>query len=264
VFGKLCQSAFRYRNFHVVTSPAKFNRLTAQMYLKNVKRISEKVSIIEMKRRQVKLNRPILAAFQVLELSKLLMYITAYVDLEQAFARDNMRLLFTDTDSFLFQLLSMEKNPFLELLKIKHILDTSCYPEDHILYKHTEDKDKLGLHQIETSPCQIVHKFVGLRSKQYYIQVYNFRDGSFNSVKRAKGVTKAAQKSIELSHFKKCVFDRTITRADQVTIRSYNTKLFTIKTNRQILNSLDLKRYVLADGINTLPFGHYRIAELES
>jgi hypothetical protein len=212
-----------------------------------------------MKKRQIKLNRPIIAALQILELSKLMMYRFCYETLETAYSRQHLRILLTDTDSFVFELKTTEPNPFVSLSKIQHVLETSSFPPDHLLYRSIADKEKLGLMQIETGHNKIITEFFGCRAKSYFLDMYDIERKTQSSMKRIKGVTKATQKQVEMSHFRDCIFDKTILRADQRTIRSYNTMIYTIKTRKMVLNSLDFKRYVLDDGITTLPFGHYSI-----
>ena len=45
----------------------------------------------------------------------------------------------------------------------------------------------------------------------------------------------------------------------QRTICSKTHNLLTVETERMGLSSLDIKRYVLDDGIRTLAYGHYQI-----
>ena len=42
-------------------------------------------------------------------------------------------------------------------------------------------------------------------------------------------------------------------------IRSEKHKVFTITQNKTTLSAYDDKRYILGDGISTLPYGHYSL-----
>lgn len=256
LFGKFCQGNRKFRNFKVTQSAQELNKYTCLMYLKHVKRISDNICLVELKRRSVKLNRPLIAGAQILEYSRLLMYQTAFLEFEKIYTRNCLQLLLTDTDSFLFQLKSMESDPFRALLPIKHLLETSSFPSDHVLYREIADKDKLGLLQIETGHKNIITEFFGLKSKLYWASLWNYHEQKADSYKRAKGANTATQNTLEEKHFRQCLFDKIAHRVDQRTIRSYNEQLYTVKTNREILNTLDFKRYVLSDGVNTLPFGY--------
>ena len=39
-------------------------------------------------------------------------------------------------------------------------------------------------------------------------------------------------------------------------IKPFNNKMYTQKTNKTSLSAFDDKRYIIADGINTSPYGH--------
>ena len=39
-------------------------------------------------------------------------------------------------------------------------------------------------------------------------------------------------------------------------IKPFNNKMYTQETNKIFLSAFDDQRYILADGINTLPYGH--------
>ena len=42
-------------------------------------------------------------------------------------------------------------------------------------------------------------------------------------------------------------------------IRSFDNKLYTVKLSKTSLSPYDDKRYILKNGINSLPYGHYKI-----
>ena len=44
--------------------------------------------------------------------------------------------------------------------------------------------------------------------------------------------------------------------------RSYAHKIYTIRCKRTSIHSFDDKRYLLDNNVQTLPYGHYKIAEL--
>ena len=46
-------------------------------------------------------------------------------------------------------------------------------------------------------------------------------------------------------------------------ITSKNHQLYTVSVNKKCLSAYDDKRYILEDGITTLPYGHYRVCELQ-
>ena len=78
------------------------------------------------------------------------------------FTKDNLDLLFTDTDSLCYHI--KNKDPFEFMLNNKELFDLSNYDKDHPLYDET-NKKVIGKFKNE-SIKQII-KFVGLRSKLY-------------------------------------------------------------------------------------------------
>ena len=75
----------------------------------------------------------------------------------------NAQLLFTDTDSLCYSIYT--EDVYQDMMKHKHLFDTSEYDPDHPLYS-TENKKVLGKMKDETHGIPI-QEFVGLKSKMY-------------------------------------------------------------------------------------------------
>ena len=67
----------------------------------------------------------------------------------------------------------------------------------------------------------------------------------------------------ELRHdkFLECLKTKKVTRHDIYGLRSYDHQIYLEKVNKIGLNPYDNKRWILLDGIQTLSYGHWRIAE---
>ena len=65
--------------------------------------ISEDLSIIEMNKTKVKMNKPIYLGLSILDISKILMYEFWY-DYMKPKHNDNVKLCYTDTDSFVMNI----------------------------------------------------------------------------------------------------------------------------------------------------------------
>ena len=72
--------------------------------------ISEDLSIIEMKKTKVKMNKPIYLGLSILEISKILMYEFWYDYMKPKY-NDNVKLWYMDTDSFI---MNIKTNDFYE------------------------------------------------------------------------------------------------------------------------------------------------------
>ena len=174
--------------------------------------------------------------FTVLELSKLVMQRLYYEKLQPAFGAENVELLMTDTDSFLFRVMSQKPVTEDECVeKLAEVMDFSNYPKDHRLYDASRAKE-LGLIKNELPGKKIV-SFVGLKSKTYATRV----EGGSEDIK-AKGVPKSTHSKIPLSSMLECL--RRIQR-HSVTFRSFKAKdheLALIESDRVAFSSFDDKR----------------------
>ena len=67
---------------------------------------------------------------------------------------DKLKLLYTDTDSFVYGITTDEL--YEDLIAISHLFDTSNYPKDRFLYS-PNNKKKLGLFKDETGGSPTNH-----------------------------------------------------------------------------------------------------------
>ncbi|PKK68304.1 hypothetical protein RhiirC2_834036 [Rhizophagus irregularis] len=81
-----------------------------------------------------------------------------------------------------------------------------------------------------------------------------------HGIQKAKGVKKCVVKR-DLCHdkFLECLRSKKLTRRDMYGLRGYDHQIFLEKVNKIGLNPYDNKRWILLDGVRTLPYGHWRI-----
>ena len=72
VFGKTMENVRKHRDIKLVTTDKKRNKLVSEPNYHTMNYISEDLSIIEMKRRKVKMNKPIYLGLSILDISKIL------------------------------------------------------------------------------------------------------------------------------------------------------------------------------------------------
>ena len=123
------------------------------------------------------LNKPIYVGFCILELSKLLMCQFHYNYVLKIF--DNVKLLFTDTDSLVYEIKG--SNVYDQCFKDKHLFDFSGYSKDSVYYDDS-NKNVLGKMKDELGAVKI-DEFNGLKSKMYSLISCNDKE-----VNKAKGV----------------------------------------------------------------------------
>ena len=98
-------------------------------------------------------------------------------------------------------------------------------------------------------------EFVGLRPKMYSL------DCGEMSQKKVKGVKKHyVKKNVVHKDFLTVLKrEKRSTMAQFNTFKSTNHVINTVQMSKLCLNVFDDKRFILPDGINTLPYGYHRI-----
>ena len=74
VFGKTMENIRKHRDIQLVTTDKKRSKLVSEPNYYLINYISEDLSIIEVNKTKVKMNKPIYLGLSILEISKLLMY----------------------------------------------------------------------------------------------------------------------------------------------------------------------------------------------
>ena len=93
-FGKQIENVRKYKDTRVANNVDKTKKIATQVTLNNWHILSEFVSLYEMKKSTVLLDKPIIIGFTILETAKLEMSI--HYNRLRKFFDDNMRLLYTD------------------------------------------------------------------------------------------------------------------------------------------------------------------------
>lgn len=117
---------------------------------------------------------------------------------------------------------------------------------------------------IFTNYEHVMYEHVGLRSKMYAsrseVDPNNKEKSEF--IKKSKGVNKSVvEHEIQFEDYVECLRQNKELLHTMSTIRSYNHNLYSVELNKISLSPHDNKRYILKDGISTLPWGHYAIPQ---
>ena len=110
----------------------------------------------------------------ILETSKLHMYKFWYDYLKVKYG-DKVKLLYTDTDSFVLEILT--DDVYEDMQNDNHLLDFSEYPKDHKCYD-VKNKKVYGIFKCELKG-KIMTEFCCLKAKIYsfeYIKKFTFKD----------------------------------------------------------------------------------------
>ena len=103
VFGKTMENIRRHRDIKLVTTDKKRNKLVSEPNYLTMNYISEDLSIIEMNKTRVKMNKPIYLGLSILDISKILMYEFLYDCMKSKYGNDVI-LCYMDTDSFVMNI----------------------------------------------------------------------------------------------------------------------------------------------------------------
>ena len=109
VFGM--ENIRKHKDIKLVTTNKKRSKLVSEPNYHTINLISEDLSIIEMKKTNVKMNKPIYLGLSILEISKILMYKFWYDYMKPKYGND-VKLCYMDTDSFI---MNIKTNYFMKM-----------------------------------------------------------------------------------------------------------------------------------------------------
>ena len=251
-YGKTLESKRNRVNVSLVCSEEEVGGLTTSPFFDSFKIFNENLAAITTKKRTIVWNKPTIVGATVLDLAKFHMYDFHYNVMRKNF---NCRLLYSDTDSLLYEI--KQKDFYKELLSnpsLRNNFDLSNYPPSHELYNM--DQKMVTLKFKDEFGGQILREFIGLKPKMYSILYGD------NQKLSAKGVTQFAQRQLKHNLYRQVLTTRESFKTLNTRIGSKHHQLQTIRTEKVSLSCFDDKRYIMDDGITTLPLCHYSIRDL--
>ena len=161
VFGKTMENIRKHRDIKLVTTDKKRNKFVSEPNYHMRNYISEDLSIIEMNKTKVKMNKPIYLGLSILDISKILMYEFWYNYMKPKYGSD-IKLCYMGTDSFI---MSIKTNDFYKDIAndVEKRFDTSNYEVNRPL-PTGKNKKVIGLMKDELEG-KIIMEFVTLRPK---------------------------------------------------------------------------------------------------
>ena len=246
VFGKTMENIRKHRNIKLVTTDKKRNKLVSEPNYHKINYISEELSIVEMNKTKVKMNKPIYLGLSILDISKILRYKFWY-DYMKPKNNNNVKLCYMDTDSFV---MNIRTNDFYKDIAndVEKRFDTSNYEVNRPL-PTGKNKKVIGLIKDELGG-KIITEFVTLRPKTYS---YLTDDGKED--KKAKGTKNCViKRMIKFNDYKNCLLkDKVILKSQQRFI-SKKHDVYTENINKIALSNNDDKRVVSSDKITSYPY----------
>ena len=248
VFGKTMENVRKHRDIKLVKTDHKRNKLVSEANYHTMKLISENLSIIEMKKVKVKMNKSIYLGLSILEISKIIMYEFWYDYVKKKYG-DMAKLCYMDTDNLIMNIKT--KDFYKDIAKdVEERFDTSNYSVDRPLPKG-KNRKVTGLMKDELG-VRIITKFVALWPK-----TYSYMTDKFIEMKKAKGTKKCViKKMLKFEDYKKCLFGNEPMLKSQQRFKSENHEIYTKNINKIALSSNDDKKIVASDGITSYPYGY--------
>ena len=249
VFGKTMENVRNHRDIRIVTSDKRRSILASEPNYHSTKYISKDLLIMEMKKTEVKMNKPIYLGQAILDISKTLMYEFWYDYIKPKYG-DKARLCYMDTDSFV---MNIKTEDFYKDIAsdVERWFDTSNYDEkDKRPLPIGKNKKVIGMFKDELGG-KIMTEFCALRAKAY---AYKLDDDT--EKKKAKSTKKCiVKRDIIFKNYVDSLFKNEVLLRSQQRFRSDHHKVYTEEVNKIALSSNDDKRIQTFDKVTTYPYG---------
>jgi len=230
---------------------------------------------VEMRKIKNTINVPFQVGFAILELSKLHMY-RAYAKLKDHY-KENVRLLYTDTDSFILQFKVHDLYKELrDTPVLREMFDFSKIPQGHpsgCSDPQDPHADEIGYFKDELKGDPIV-EFVGLKPKMYsftYCKSTLDLDVRPPIIEKqvGKGIARPTLKTLNHQRYVEMFNESAGVNLINRRILSKLHQIYTLEQSKRGLLPYDDKRFLLAnlpDGSsnpNTHAYGHHSITDVQ-
>ena len=156
VFGKTMKNVRKHRDIKVVTTERRRKYLVSELNYHTTRFSVKYLLVIEMKKTEILMNRPVCLVLSILELSKILMYEFRYDYVKLKYG-EKTKLCYMDTDSFIVY--RKTDDIYKDIARdVETRFNTSNYKLDRPLPKG-ENKKGIGLMKDELGR-KIMTKFV--------------------------------------------------------------------------------------------------------
>ncbi len=247
VFGKSMEDLLKRVNVKLVSTEYESNQETSKPNFKKFTTFQENLTAITLGRTAITWTKPTYIGMAVLDLSKLVMYEFVYDVIKSQYG-DNAKVLYSDTDSLLLQIQTVDL--YQDLAANKDHYDFSNYPPEHPLY--SKDNEKVVLKMKDELGGNVMLEYVGPKPKMYSML-------HVNGVKQScKGVNRTVRKGLNHELYVEVLEKQLSIRREMNVLRSRGLSIYTEKINKTALCCFDDKRYVT--GFQSKAYGHYSIA----
>ena len=248
VFGKTMENVRKHRDIKLVTTDKKRSILVSEPNYHSSKRISKDLMIIEMKKVEAKMNKPMYLDQAILDISKTPVYKFWYDYIKPKYD-DKARLCYTDIDSFV---MNIKADDFFKDITddAESRFDTSNFDKNDNKPLPVGNKKVIGMFKNELGE-KIMTESCALRAKAYACKLHNDTE-----LKKAKGTKKCVVKrELMFENYADALFnDKIIIIRSQQRFRSDHHRVYIEEVNKIALSSNDDKRIQTFDKVTTFPY----------
>ena len=204
--------------------------------------------LVSIRKNKIKLtlNKPEYTEMCILELSKVLMYTFHYEYIKNKYG-NNSRLLFTDTDSWMYGIKT--EDAYADFSKTKEMFDFSNYSTKS---KYYNNSNKLMVSKMEDETAGVpIKEFVGWKPKIYsYLVDDNSEHEKANCINKNVVTTISHRECKDVLLTKKCL------RPSLNRVQSKDYRVGTYEIYKILLSCFDDKIYIQSNGCDGLAVGY--------
>ena len=249
VFGKTMENVRNHRDIKLVTTDERRNKLASEPNYHSTKYISKGLLVMEMRKVEIRMNKPIYLGQAILDISKTLMLEFWYDYIVPKYG-DKVKLCYMDTDSFVMLIKTEDFYKDISIDVDRWFGTCNFNKNDNRPLETGKNKKVLDKFKDELGG-KIMTEFYALRAKAY---AYKLDDG--NEKKKAKGTKKCiVKREIIFKNYVDSLFKNELLLRSQQRFRSDHYKVYTEEVNKIALSSNDDKRIQTFDKVTTYPYG---------
>ena len=268
VYGKSVESVRKRCNFILCTNKERAMRYTKKPTFEEVIMLDDcEVALLRVKKLTVCLNKPLYLGVTVLDEAKRILYDWHY-NVALPKWGDKFQSIATDTDS-VYCLVETE-NIYHDMKEQKDKYDMYDYSPKCPVFGpyHDPTNHKVPGVMKDENAGRVMHKMTFLRPKMYNYTSFGAlgtsNAGQYKLVQKAKGVPKIGLTELTPDKYEEVLLEPIQLYAEFVSILSLKHDVFTVEILKKSLNGFDVKRYILPDAVNTLPYGHKDIVHSDN
>ncbi|XP_069936724.1 uncharacterized protein [Cherax quadricarinatus] len=249
IYGKSLLNITKYaEKYRYINNEKAFIRASKDPLLKNITHLNQDRVICTFNKDILEVKQPLYLGFQILEIAKKKLYHFWYKVLKQYYG-DDVRLLYTDTDSYIFSLKCKDLYTELKSEPLLGYMDFSNFSPEHPLYDDSR-KGELGL--LKSEMCdKHISELIALKAKMYSVKIA----GRSTTVSRAKGIPSQFMPLLIHARYKNVLsnVDRELFACKSIS--NVKGEICTVRINKRGLSAFDDKRYHLNTN-ESLAYGH--------